>query len=78
MRCINMLNLAGQLKAGRGLAIVVAFVKGSTSNAADRSKAEEVLISQRQISHYFPSMLLLLSLLSYYFQYDAVKLSPIQ
>uniref|UniRef100_A0A915BHE0 Solute carrier family 12 member 6 n=1 Tax=Parascaris univalens TaxID=6257 RepID=A0A915BHE0_PARUN len=42
MRCINMLNLAGQLKAGRGLAIVVAFVKGSTSNAADRSKAEEV------------------------------------
>ncbi|KHN73130.1 Sodium/chloride cotransporter 3 [Toxocara canis] len=42
MRCINMLNLAGQLKAGRGLAIVVAFVKGSVSNSADRSKAEEV------------------------------------
>ncbi|VDK43063.1 unnamed protein product [Anisakis simplex] len=42
MRCVNMLNLASQLKAGRGLAIVVAFVKGSNANAADRSKAEEV------------------------------------
>ncbi|VDN01947.1 unnamed protein product [Thelazia callipaeda] len=32
MRYVNLINLAGQLKAGRGLAIVVALIKGSVSN----------------------------------------------
>uniref|UniRef100_A0A183DHN8 Nucleocapsid protein n=1 Tax=Gongylonema pulchrum TaxID=637853 RepID=A0A183DHN8_9BILA len=42
MRYVNLINLAGQLKAGRGLAIVVALIKGSASSGADRAKAEEV------------------------------------
>lgn len=42
MRCINLLNLAGQLKAGRGLAIVIAFIKGEITDPADRTRAEEV------------------------------------
>uniref|UniRef100_A0A0R3RIZ0 AA_permease domain-containing protein n=1 Tax=Elaeophora elaphi TaxID=1147741 RepID=A0A0R3RIZ0_9BILA len=41
-RNINLINLAGQLKAGRGLAIVVALIKGSVWNCDDRQKAEEV------------------------------------
>lgn len=42
MRYINLLNLAAQLKAGRGLAIVVAFVKGTMTNSEDCRRAEEV------------------------------------
>uniref|UniRef100_A0A0R3QVS6 Solute carrier family 12 member 6 n=1 Tax=Brugia timori TaxID=42155 RepID=A0A0R3QVS6_9BILA len=39
---VNLINLAGQLKAGRGLAIVVALIKGSSWNCGDRQKAEEM------------------------------------
>uniref|UniRef100_A0A1I8ELG5 Amino acid permease/ SLC12A domain-containing protein n=1 Tax=Wuchereria bancrofti TaxID=6293 RepID=A0A1I8ELG5_WUCBA len=41
-RNVNLINLAGQLKAGRGLAIVVALIKGSNWNCGDQQKAEEV------------------------------------
>ncbi|MCP9261956.1 Solute carrier family 12 member 6 [Dirofilaria immitis] len=41
-RYANLINLAGQLKAGRGLAIVVALMKGSICNHGDQQKAEEV------------------------------------
>lgn len=50
MRYVNLINLAGQLKAGRGLAIVVALIKGSVSDSADRQKAEEV--SWLQFKHF--------------------------
>jgi hypothetical protein len=42
MRCVNMLNLAGQLKAGQGLAIVVALVKGDSEQIEDRRRADDV------------------------------------
>ncbi|TMS35862.1 hypothetical protein L596_003163 [Steinernema carpocapsae] len=42
MRCISMLNLAGQLKAGRGLAIVVGLVKGDSVSSKDRKNAENI------------------------------------
>lgn len=41
-RYVNLINLAGQLKAGRGLAIVVALIKGSICSRDDQQKAEEV------------------------------------
>uniref|UniRef100_A0A914E5Q1 Uncharacterized protein n=1 Tax=Acrobeloides nanus TaxID=290746 RepID=A0A914E5Q1_9BILA len=41
LRSVNLLNLAGQLKAGRGLAIVVAFIKSSTPNE-DRKRSDEI------------------------------------
>uniref|UniRef100_A0A915Q6S8 Solute carrier family 12 member 6 n=1 Tax=Setaria digitata TaxID=48799 RepID=A0A915Q6S8_9BILA len=47
-RYVNLINLAGQLKAGRGLAIVVALIKGSVSSPDDRRKAEEVKERIRQ------------------------------
>ncbi|KAL3994536.1 Amino acid permease family protein [Acanthocheilonema viteae] len=45
---VNLINLAGQLKAGRGLAIVVALIKGSVWNYDDRQKAEKVKESIQQ------------------------------
>lgn len=42
LRAVNLLNLAGQLKAGRGLAIVVAFVR-ATFSTEDKKRAEEVV-----------------------------------
>uniref|UniRef100_A0A1I7VLQ0 Amino acid permease n=1 Tax=Loa loa TaxID=7209 RepID=A0A1I7VLQ0_LOALO len=39
---VNLIDLAGQLKAGRGLAIVIALIKGSVWNCSDRQKAEKV------------------------------------
>ncbi|KAI1728631.1 amino acid permease domain-containing protein [Ditylenchus destructor] len=42
LRSLNLLNLAGQLKAGRGLAITVAFVKCATTRMSERKKAEEI------------------------------------
>ncbi|KAM3719126.1 Potassium/chloride cotransporter [Dirofilaria immitis] len=47
-RYANLINLAGQLKAGRGLAIVVALMKGSICNHGDQQKAEEVKERIRQ------------------------------
>jgi potassium/chloride transporter 4/5/6 len=43
LRSVNLVNLAGQLKAGRGLAITVAFVKCANSLAPEnRKKADEI------------------------------------
>lgn len=42
VRATSMLNLAGQLKAGRGLAISVAFVKGAADSQADRERARDI------------------------------------
>uniref|UniRef100_A0A914WPA5 Solute carrier family 12 member 6 n=1 Tax=Plectus sambesii TaxID=2011161 RepID=A0A914WPA5_9BILA len=39
---MNMFNLASQLKAGRGLSIVVSFFEGDPTKANDRTHAEEV------------------------------------
>uniref|UniRef100_A0A915PLX0 Uncharacterized protein n=1 Tax=Setaria digitata TaxID=48799 RepID=A0A915PLX0_9BILA len=42
MRYLNLINLASQLKASRGLTIVVAFIRGNPLVIDDRKKAEEV------------------------------------
>ncbi|ETN78295.1 amino acid permease [Necator americanus] len=42
LRAMSMLNLGAQLKAGRGLAIACAFLKGSTDNAKDKIHAQEM------------------------------------
>uniref|UniRef100_A0A0R3S2I3 Solute carrier family 12 member 6 n=1 Tax=Elaeophora elaphi TaxID=1147741 RepID=A0A0R3S2I3_9BILA len=42
MRYLNLINLASQLKASRGLTIVVAFIRGNPLIIDDRKKAEEV------------------------------------
>uniref|UniRef100_A0A915DII6 SLC12A transporter C-terminal domain-containing protein n=1 Tax=Ditylenchus dipsaci TaxID=166011 RepID=A0A915DII6_9BILA len=42
LRSLNLLNLAGQLKAGRGLAITVAFVKSASTRVSEKKKAEEI------------------------------------
>ncbi|KAH7727039.1 solute carrier family 12 member 5-like protein [Aphelenchoides avenae] len=42
LRSVNLLNLAGQMKAGRGLAITVAFVKCNTFRQQERAKAEDI------------------------------------
>lgn len=44
LRSLNLLNLAGQMKAGRGLAITVAFVKCSLTNLPGRKKAEDIKV----------------------------------
>ncbi|CAB3411221.1 unnamed protein product [Caenorhabditis bovis] len=41
-RSVSMLNLGAQLKAGRGLAIACAFLKGSADNPKDKNHAKEV------------------------------------
>uniref|UniRef100_A0A9J2P2V1 Amino acid permease/ SLC12A domain-containing protein n=1 Tax=Ascaris lumbricoides TaxID=6252 RepID=A0A9J2P2V1_ASCLU len=42
VRYINLINLASQLKAGRGLCIVVAFIRGNPLSIEDRKKAEQI------------------------------------
>ncbi|MCP9265769.1 putative Na-K-Cl cotransporter [Dirofilaria immitis] len=42
MRYLNLINLASQLKASRGLTIVVAFIRGNPLIIDERRKAEEV------------------------------------
>ncbi|VDK42737.1 unnamed protein product [Anisakis simplex] len=44
LRYINLIHLASQLKAGRGLCIVVAFIRGDPMSVEDRKKAEEVKV----------------------------------
>lgn len=41
LRYINMLNLASQLKAGKGLSIVVSFLRGNPVSLDDRKNAEQ-------------------------------------
>jgi hypothetical protein len=42
LRSLNLLNLGGQLKAGRGLAFTVAFVNSGGSHDEDRRKADQI------------------------------------
>uniref|UniRef100_F1KS71 Sodium/chloride cotransporter 3 n=2 Tax=Ascaris TaxID=6251 RepID=F1KS71_ASCSU len=42
LRYLKLLHFASQLKAGRGLSIAVAFIRGNPLSIQDRSKAEEV------------------------------------
>lgn len=44
LRSVNLLNLAGQMKAGRGLAITIAFVKCLTNKMLERKKAEDIKV----------------------------------
>ncbi|VDM39167.1 unnamed protein product [Toxocara canis] len=44
VRYLNLINLASQLKAGRGLCIVVAFIRGNPLSIEDRQRAEEVKV----------------------------------
>lgn len=42
VRYLNLINLASQLKAGKGLTMVVSFVRGDSSSLADCERAQEV------------------------------------
>lgn len=42
LRSLNLLNLGGQLKAGRGLAFTVAFVNSCGTLEEDRRKADQI------------------------------------
>ncbi|KHJ90197.1 amino acid permease [Oesophagostomum dentatum] len=42
LRAMSMLNLGAQLKAGQGLTIACAFLKGSVDNAKDKQHAQDV------------------------------------
>ncbi|VDK79383.1 unnamed protein product [Cylicostephanus goldi] len=42
LRAMSMLNLGAQLKAGQGLAIACAFLKGSADSAKDKIHAKQV------------------------------------
>uniref|UniRef100_A0A914RV38 Uncharacterized protein n=1 Tax=Parascaris equorum TaxID=6256 RepID=A0A914RV38_PAREQ len=44
LRYLKLLHFASQLKAGRGLSIAVAFIRGNPLSIQDRSKAEEVIL----------------------------------
>lgn len=44
LRSLNLLNLAGQMKAGRGLAITVAFIKCSSKHLTEKKKAEDIKV----------------------------------
>ncbi|CAI5448008.1 unnamed protein product [Caenorhabditis angaria] len=42
VRYLNLLNLASQLKAGKGLTVVTAFLKGDPTSPDDKKKGEQV------------------------------------
>ncbi|CAB3406768.1 unnamed protein product [Caenorhabditis bovis] len=42
VRYLNLLNLASQLKAGKGLSVVTAFLKGDPTSPDDKKKGEQV------------------------------------
>lgn len=44
IRYLNLIHLASQLKASRGLTIVVAFIRGNPLSVEDRKKAEQVKV----------------------------------
>ena len=46
---MHLLNLAGQLKAGKGLAIVAGFVQGDIENRKDKENADLVKSSNSQL-----------------------------
>lgn len=45
VRYLNLLNLASQMKAGKGLTMVVSFVRGDSSSQSDCERAQEVRLS---------------------------------
>lgn len=42
VRYLNLINLASQLKAGKGLTMVTSFLRGDITLESDRRTAEEV------------------------------------
>uniref|UniRef100_A0A914BUW3 Solute carrier family 12 member 6 n=1 Tax=Acrobeloides nanus TaxID=290746 RepID=A0A914BUW3_9BILA len=42
IRYLNLINMASQLKAGRGLTMVVSFIRGDPNSTEDRKKSEEI------------------------------------
>ncbi|KAK0405275.1 hypothetical protein QR680_017894 [Steinernema hermaphroditum] len=42
VRYLNLMNLASQLKAGKGLSIIVSFLRGDPSSIDDHKNAEEI------------------------------------
>lgn len=42
VRYLNLLNLASQLKAGKGLTVVTSFLRGSLTSPDDRKRAEQI------------------------------------
>ncbi|CAD5219732.1 unnamed protein product [Bursaphelenchus okinawaensis] len=42
VRYLNLLNLAAQMKAGKGLTMVVSFVRGDSSTQSDVERAQEI------------------------------------
>ncbi|RCN53325.1 amino acid permease [Ancylostoma caninum] len=42
VRYLNLLNLASQLKAGKGLTIVTSFIRGNVTSPDDRKRAEQI------------------------------------
>ncbi|CAI4224503.1 unnamed protein product [Auanema sp. JU1783] len=42
VRYLNLLNLASQLKAGKGLSVVTSFIRGNPTSADDRKRAEQI------------------------------------
>ncbi|VDM58947.1 unnamed protein product [Angiostrongylus costaricensis] len=42
VRYLNLLNLASQLKAGRGLTVVTSFIRGSVTSLDDRKRAQQI------------------------------------
>ncbi|KAK6056279.1 amino acid permease [Cooperia oncophora] len=42
VRYLNLLNLASQLKAGKGLTVVTSFLRGSLNSPDDRKRAEQI------------------------------------
>lgn len=44
IRYLNLINLASQLKAGKGLTMVTSFIRGDTTLEGDRRTADEVCL----------------------------------
>ncbi|PIO56823.1 hypothetical protein TELCIR_21776, partial [Teladorsagia circumcincta] len=42
VRYLNLLNLASQLKAGKGLTVATSFLRGSLNSPDDRKRAEQI------------------------------------
>ncbi|RCN26662.1 hypothetical protein ANCCAN_27612 [Ancylostoma caninum] len=42
VRYLNLLNLASQLTAGKGLTIVTSFIRGNVTSPDDRKRAEQI------------------------------------
>lgn len=45
VRYLNLLHFASQLKAGRGLSIVVSLIRGDPSSSEERKKVEQVRLN---------------------------------